>query len=75
MGHSYVSKLNREYKTYSFKGVNGKKTLIPYTCNILPHLLSFSWQIIYLKNVNVYTIWGGGSEKVNVLYTELNGDN
>ncbi len=38
-------------------GVNGKKMLIPYIFNILTHLKkkSFAWQIIYLKNVDVYT--------------------
>ncbi len=52
------------------------KTLIPYTSNILAHFLSFSSQIIHLKNVDVYTFWGErGSEKVYVLYTHLNVDN
>ncbi len=66
------------YKTYSFRGrgIKRKKKLIPYTFNILIYFLSFSWQIIYLENVDVYTFWGGGeSEKVYILYTHLNVDN
>ncbi len=63
-------------KIYSFRGgVNGK-TLIPYTFNILADFVSFSSQIIHLKNIDVYTfLGGGGSEKVYVLYTHLNVDN
>ncbi len=32
-----------------------KKMLIPYIFNILAHFLRFSWQIIHLKNVDVFT--------------------
>ncbi len=49
-----------------------------HTFNILAHsFLSFSWQIIHLKNVDMYIFWGGeeGSEKMYVLYTHLNVDN
>ncbi len=51
--------------------------LIPYTFNTLANLLSFSWQVMNLKNVDMYTFHeeGGGSEKVYVLYTHLNVDN
>ncbi len=37
-----------------------EKMLIPYTFNFLTKFLSFSWQIIHLKNIDVYTFWGGG---------------
>ncbi len=37
--------------------------LIPYTFNILTHFLSFTWQIIYLKNVDMYTFWRGGEDE------------
>ncbi len=37
-----------------------EKTQIPFTLNILFHLLSFSKQIFHLKNIDVYTFWGGG---------------
>ncbi len=58
-----------------------EKMLIPYTFNILAHILSFSWQIYHLKNVDMYTLGGGGgeggvaSEKVHVLFIHLNVDN
>ncbi len=46
--------------------------LILYTFIILAQVLSFSWQIIHLKKVDVYTFLGEGeSEKVHVLYTHL----
>ncbi len=49
--------------------------LIPYTFNILTHFLSFSWQIIHLKNVDGYTFWGeGGSVKVCFVHS-INVDN
>ncbi len=52
------------------------KTLIPSNKMFLTHLLSFSWQIFHLKNINVYTLCeGSGSEKMYVLYTDLNVDN
>ncbi len=48
-----------------------KTPLNPCTLNILATFLS--WQIIHLKNVDMYTLWGGGeSEKLYVLYTHLN---
>ncbi len=47
--------------------------LIPYTFNILAHFFHFM-VIIYLKNVDLNTFWGG-SEKEYVLYTHLNVDN
>ncbi len=61
--------LNQVYKIYSFRGggdFNEKNPLIVYTFNILAHLffLSFSWQFILLKNVDMYTFRGGG-EKVH----------
>ncbi len=41
-----------------------------------PFILSFSWQIVHLKNVDMYTFSEGmGTEKVYVLYTHLNVDN
>ncbi len=48
-----------------------------YFQHFSPFYFSFSWQIIHLKNVDVYTFWGGagGVEKVYVLYTHLNVDN
>ncbi len=59
------------------------------TFNILTQFLSFSWQIIHLKNVDVYTLKGegglrkcgcvhferGGGPRKCVLYTQLNVDN
>ncbi len=51
-----------------------KIIFIPYTFNILAYFFSFSWQIIHLKNLDMYT-FGGESEKVYVLYTYLNVDN
>ncbi len=56
-----IRQLNQVYKTYSFRGgVQGKKTLIPYTFNILDHFfLSFSLQFIHFKNVDVNTFWEG----------------
>ncbi len=41
-----------------------------------PFFLSFLWQIIHLKNIDVHTFWGGGgSEKVYFVHTHLNVDN
>ncbi len=48
------------------------KMLIPCTFNILIHFLSFSLQIIHLKNVDVHFVrgkGGGGSEKVCFVYS------
>ncbi len=55
-------------------GVNEKKNIDSVH---FQHVSQFSWQIIHLKNVDVYTFWweGGVSEKVYVLYTHLNVDN
>ncbi len=54
-GHQYLAMLKQVYKTYSFRSSGGgcqwKKALILYTFNIL----AFSWHIIHLKNVDVYT--------------------
>ncbi len=36
-----------------------KKKLILYTFNILTNFVSFSWQIIHFKNINVYTFFEG----------------
>ncbi len=39
--------------------------LLPYTFNILTHFFIISWQIIHLKNVDVYTFWGGVWKRVS----------
>ncbi len=49
-------------------GVIDKQTLVPYTFKIVSHLLSFSWQIIHLKNVDDFYEEFGVSGKVYVLY-------
>lgn len=52
------------------------KTFIPHILKFKPMLLSFSWRIFSLKNVDVYTFGrGGGDEKVYCMYTRLIIDN
>ncbi len=48
-----------------------EKMLILYTFNIFTNLLSFTCQIIHLKNVDLYTFYEEWveSEKVFVLYS------
>ncbi len=58
----YMSTLNWVYKTYSFKGAGCQwKTNVDsvHFQNFIPFFLSFSWQIIYMNNVDVYIFWGG----------------
>ncbi len=66
--HRYC--INILFKSIMLLGLKG------ITKTFSPFLLSFWWQIIHLKNIDRYMVWGGeGSEKVYVLYTHLNVDN
>ncbi len=54
----------------------GKKIDSVYFQHLTHFFKLFLWQIIHLKNVDVYTFWGGEDyEKVYVLYTQLNVEN
>ncbi len=73
-----IRQLNQVYKTYSFRGgVQGKKTLIPYTFNILDHFFYHFHCNLFTSKMLMWTLFerGGMSEKVYILYVHLNVDN
>ncbi len=76
-GPSIIVNIKLGVQNLLFKGGGQWKKFILYTFNIFDNFfLSFSWQIIHFKNVDMYTFLGvGGSEKVYGLYTHLNVDN
>ncbi len=55
-----MSTLNWVYKTYSFRWRGSMKLFFDSVhFQLLAHFFfSFSWQIIHLTNVDVYTFWG-----------------
>ncbi len=65
----WLSMLNRVYKTYSFRGFNGKK-LTPYTFNIFAHFYHFHGKLSIWKMLMCTLFYGKGVWK-SVCFVKL----